>query len=145
MELHRLAPDRPILVSGGQLEEGRPDPTAAGAMRDFLVRCGVPAPAIITEGRAANTYENAVESCRLLRERGIRRIVLVTDAAHMRRAEACFRAQGVDVVPSACAHRANEYHFEWRDLAPDVRSAADVDQAWHEWVGLAVYRLRGRL
>jgi len=141
--LHRAAPDLPVLVSGGELDEG--GLSSAGVMRDFLTSQGVKASVIVTEDRSRNTYENAVESCRLLRDRGIRRVVLVTNAAHMRRAAACFRAQGMEVAPSACNHTANEYHLAWTDAVPDTRSASQVDQAWHEWLGLAVYRARGRL
>jgi uncharacterized SAM-binding protein YcdF (DUF218 family) len=142
--LHRVAPDRPVLVSGGPVDYGG-GLTAAAVMREFLIGHGVNAANIITEDRSRNTYENAVGSCRILRDRGIRRIVLVTDAAHMRRAEACFRAQGVDVVPSACGHIATDYALDWRDVLPDVKSAAQVDQAWHEWLGITGYWVRGRL
>src|SRR5262249_37927778 len=52
------------------------------------------------------TYENAVESARLLNDRDMPRVVLVTDAAHLRRAVACFRKQGLDVIPCGSHYRA---------------------------------------
>jgi uncharacterized SAM-binding protein YcdF (DUF218 family) len=118
----------------------------AEVMRDFLVAHGVPPSKVVVEGRSRSTYENAVETGRLLGGLGVRRVVLVTDAAHMWRAEACFRAQGVEVTPSACNHRWPVYY--WRNashLLPSAAGAADVSVAYHEWVGLLTYWLRGRL
>jgi uncharacterized SAM-binding protein YcdF (DUF218 family) len=144
LALHRTAEDRPVLVSGGRPYAGAP--TSAEVMRDFLVSHGVKASRLVEEGQSQNTYENAVESCRLLRERGIRRIVLVTDAHHMPRAAACFRRQGMDVVPAPCNHSATSFdHLVITDFVPQIRSATQFDLAWHEWIGYAVYWLRGRV
>jgi uncharacterized SAM-binding protein YcdF (DUF218 family) len=142
--LHRANPDSLILLSGG-LIDGEGSPTAATVMREFMRSQGVEASRILLEERSQDTYENAVESCKLLRERGVRRIVLVTDASHMLRASACFRKQGMEVTPSPCGHIANGYGFDWRDVFPDVNSAVQVDTAWHEWLGMALYWVRGRL
>jgi uncharacterized SAM-binding protein YcdF (DUF218 family) len=133
-----------ILLSGGPID-GESSPTAATVMRDFLLSQGVNASRIMLEESSQNTSENAVESCKLLRERGLHRIVLVTDASHMPRASACFRKQGLEVAPSPCSHTANEYHFAWFDLIPDVNSAVQVHTAWHEWLGMAFYWAQGRL
>jgi len=43
------------------------------------------------ERSARNTDENARFSARILETRGVRMILLVTEAYHMRRGEACFR------------------------------------------------------
>jgi len=142
--LHRTSPDIPILVSGGVVE-GEGSPAAATVMCEFLLTQGVKETLIILEKSSQNTYENAVESCKLLQERNVRRIVLVTDASHMLRASSCFRKQGMEVAPSPCNHIANEYHFAWMDLIPDANSAVNVSTAWHEWLGMAFYRVRGRL
>lgn len=142
--IHRTARDRLILLSGGKID-GEDSPTAATVMREFLLTQQVDGSKIILEERSQNTYENATESCKILREHGLHHIVLITDASHMPRAAACFRKQGVEVTPSPCNHIANDYHFAWVDLFPDVGSAIQVDTAWHEWLGMAFYKVRGRL
>lgn len=140
--LHKVAPDRPILVSGGPIDFGD-GVTGASAMKQFLVSCGVPGGTILEEGRSRTTHENATECAKVLRERGVRKIVLVTHAIHMRRAAACFRAEGIEVSPSPCGHSATSYEPEFSDFIPDAWSVNQVDQAWHEWVGLAMYSVRG--
>ena len=61
-------------------------PPLGQMMKDLLVELGVPPEQIIVEDRSTSTYENAVECRQLLVERQMTRIVLVTDALHMRRA-----------------------------------------------------------
>ena len=141
--LHRKAPHLPVVVCGGAVDDD--DPVYAHVMRDFLLGEGVKASCLIVEDKSRNTYENAVECCRILRQRGLSRIVLVTSASHMRRAAGCFRAQGADVTPSACNHLETEYYLAPSDPIPSARSVVNVDAAFHEGVGLLVYRLRGRL
>ena len=80
-------------------------------MRDFLVRTGIDPSGVVVEGRSRSTYENAVECGKLLRARGLRRVILVTEASHMDRAVRCFRKQGIDAIPSACRYRATELNL----------------------------------
>lgn len=130
-------------MSGGA--DGHGGPAYAHVMRDFLLGQGVKASSLVVEDRSRSTYENAVESCRLLRERCLRRVVLVTDASHMRRAAGCFRAQGAEATPSACNHLQPEFHATPSNVVPKARSVSIVDKSFHEWVGLLVYWARGRL
>lgn len=133
----------PVVVSGGKVDSATPGPSLAAAMRDFLREQGVAASDLIVEDRSRTTYENAVESCRLLDERGIHKIVLVTDAAHLRRAVACFHKQGADVVPCGCRYRA--LGIDWaRAFLPDPAAARGCRDACHEWLGIGWYRLNGR-
>jgi uncharacterized SAM-binding protein YcdF (DUF218 family) len=61
----------------------RPDGELTG---DFLVEHGVKRADLIVEKGARSTYENALESRKLLERREIREVILVTEATHMRRA-----------------------------------------------------------
>ena len=80
-------------------------------MRDFLRDQGLSDADLIVEDRSRTTHENAVECRKLLEERRITKVILVTDAVHMFRALRSFRKQGIQAVPSACHHRATQ--FEW--------------------------------
>ncbi|MBZ5629387.1 MAG: YdcF family protein [Acidobacteriia bacterium] len=133
----------PILASG---EEGELDPRQAPPytmpMSRALVREGVPEAMIWVESQSRSTHENAVHSARVLRSKGIEKIVLVTDAYHMRRAEKSFRKAGLQVIPAACAHRA--FHIITLDrLLPGWEAIAWNEDSLHEIVGLLWYRLRG--
>ncbi len=141
--LYKAKP-RPILVSGGK--NGPTGPTLARSMRDFLVGQGVKDEDLWMEEESGNTYENAVLSGEILSRRGINRIVLVTSAFHMPRSEGCFRALGFQVVPSPCDYHSAMANWMPCDfLLPSPHAAAGVEIAVHEWLGLAWYRLRGRI
>jgi uncharacterized SAM-binding protein YcdF (DUF218 family) len=81
----------PILVTGFAGE--------ADAMRETLLRNFGIEPRWV-DNRSYDTFENARNSARLLGADGIRRVILVTRATHMRRSVHEFTATGLDVVPA---------------------------------------------
>jgi uncharacterized SAM-binding protein YcdF (DUF218 family) len=101
-------------------------------MADFAEELGVPKESIVLEEHAENTWQNARYSEPLLRAIGARRILLVTDALHMRRAEACFRARGFETTRAAVP--AIQLYGNNIDL---------LRVALHEYLGLVYYRLKG--
>jgi uncharacterized SAM-binding protein YcdF (DUF218 family) len=132
-----------ILVSGG-LSEGAPEgPTLADAMHTFFREHGVAENQLLVENRSLTTRENAVECSRILRERGISKIVLVTEAKHLRRASLCFQEQGIAVTPSSCHAYTSRYRNQLEDYLPSPQGAGHFLDAFHEWVGLGYYKLRG--
>lgn len=138
--LHRHWRPLPILAAGGTGDGDVPPYSAV--MRTALERGGVPPQAIWLEERSHSTHENAVYAATLLRQKGIHTIVLVTDAYHMLRAAACFRKEGLTVIPAACGYRS--YHgFHALDLLPGWEAIAWNEDAAHEAIGLVWYRMRG--
>jgi len=92
-DTHRAA--TPIVVtSGGRKWDGVVE---ADALRDAIVRDGVPNAAVVRERCSFSTRENAEYVARLLARRGVDDVALVTSAWHMARAAALFRAQGLRV------------------------------------------------
>jgi hypothetical protein len=59
--------------------------------RYLLITAGVPANAIELENKSRTTRENAQFTIKLLRERKLKRVIIVTSWYHSRRARACFR------------------------------------------------------
>jgi len=144
-ELHRRLGGRPILVSGGKVDPTQAGPTLAELMRELLIAQGVAPADLILEERSRSTYENAVECQKLLDRRGLDAVLLVTEAYHMPRALACFRARGVDAIPSSCFPRATTLKPSIKLFLPTVSAAGGCDQALHEWLGLAWYAIQGRI
>jgi uncharacterized SAM-binding protein YcdF (DUF218 family) len=144
-ELYRTGPACPILVTGYGKDDGVAGPTCSDAMRDLLLQLGVRAGDILVENHSQNTYENAVESRKLLAARGLERIVLVTDANHLPRGVRCFQKQGLDVTPCGSLYRGTYLNGTWEEWVPDVRSVRDCELACHEWLGMVWYWLRGRI
>jgi uncharacterized SAM-binding protein YcdF (DUF218 family) len=138
---HLRTPTLPVLVSGGKGAQGDYEPYAA-TMKRFLESSGVPDALIWREDESRSTAENALYSARILRARGIREIVLVTDAVHMARAERCFVRQGISVIAAPCAFRP-VYRFDLRDILPSWAAITWNEGLLHEWIGTVWYRLRG--
>lgn len=110
-------------------------------MQELLLQLGVPRSHIAIEQESSNTYESAVH----LRDRlAGKRFYLVTSAGHMPRAIRVFRKQGLLVDPAPTDYLAAR---SWRDIdvVPSARYLAISDLAIHEYLGLAWYRLLGRI
>jgi len=145
IDLYRQGPPLPVLVSGGRLTSNPSDPPSSRLMRDFLVEQGVRPVDIVEEDRSRTTHENAIECGKRLRLREIRKVVLVTDATHMLRAEGTFRRQGIEAIPSACNYRTLGFDRSLLDFLPSPKAALTCQAVWHEWLGIAWYRVRGAL
>jgi uncharacterized SAM-binding protein YcdF (DUF218 family) len=144
-ELYRQGKPCPILVTGGKPDPRMDGPPCAELMRDLLLQLGVKASDLIVETRSRTTHENAVESAKLLEQRQLRRVVLVTDATHMGRAWRCFHKQGVDATPAPCQHRATDFKPSLANFLPHPGSAGRFQMAFHEWLGLAWYWWHDRI
>ena len=83
-----------LVLSGGIVAH---PPAEACVMRDLARGMGVAESAIVIEDRARNTFENAVFTGRILRERGWRKLLVVTDEWHLPRALYIFRRLGLPV------------------------------------------------
>jgi uncharacterized SAM-binding protein YcdF (DUF218 family) len=144
-ELFRTGDGTPLMVTGGIVEPEKEMPPLAHLMRDQLIELGVPPEQIIVEDRSTSTYENAVESGKLLAERQMKRIVLVTDALHMPRASSCFTAQGLEVIPAPCRMQDSTFKLSLENILPSAYAASTMQSVTHELLGLAWYKLKGRI
>ena len=97
VELYRAGVAPLLLLSGG----GDRPVAEAETMRELALAAGVPAGALLCEAASNNTVENALNSARLLGERDITRILLVSDRTHLPRATLLFRLAGIEVVDRA--------------------------------------------
>jgi uncharacterized SAM-binding protein YcdF (DUF218 family) len=110
-------------------------------MRNVLREQGVPDALIWTEEQSRSTHEAAVSVTAMLRQKGIRRIVLVTEAYHMPRAEGSFRREGLTVAPAPC--RFHGFSLSLERLLPGEEAITWSENVLHEWGGLISYRMRG--
>jgi len=140
--LHGLAST--IVLSGGsaQVFAGSEHPAEALVMERFLRSLGNQDWTILTETHSRTTYENAVETTRLLGTSA--RIALVTSALHMPRAMAFFARQGMTAVAFPCEFTAGPAEPNGLDYIPRIIALQQSSSAIHEWVGLAVYKLAGK-
>lgn len=126
----------PVLVSGGAPSGGSP---LALAMRDALERdFGITAK--WTESASLDTRENALYSRQILKRENIERVLLVTQAAHMRRARKYFVRAGFEVIPAPTAFSSPSPSVAY-DFLPTDSGLNQSAAALHEWLGMAAIEL----
>jgi uncharacterized SAM-binding protein YcdF (DUF218 family)/lysophospholipase L1-like esterase len=100
----------PVLVFTGGRPRGH-QCAIADIMAELARELGVPEDRIVVEGRSRNTHENASFSAPVLRGLGARRLLLVTDRLHMKRATGSFEHEGFSTgraaVPVYLGHSDN--------------------------------------
>lgn len=130
----------PILASGGNpLGE---DMAEAQLMRQVLQQefC---ARVRWIELASRNTYENAQNSSRILKEQDIQTILLVTHAWHMPRALEAFRHAGLRVIPASTRYyRPGPLQKSLLAWLPNAAALYYTQLALHEIMGRLWYRLR---
>ena len=115
-----------------------PIPSYAVPARQLMSHLDLPGE-IVTVGPVWNTRDEAVQVARLCRERGWRRLLLVTSPSHSRRAAATFEREGLEIISAPSVE--TRYDLETM-LGPGDRLLA-FGGIMHERVGLWVYRQRG--
>lgn len=143
-----------IILSGGRIDWLGGGSSESADMAKIMSQIGVPASAIVLEPNSRNTYENAVNVRKILVERGIRQVLLVTSAIHMPRSLLIFKRQGIAAIPAPTDFLISNHELQQLQNSPQSKliyllpGADNLDMFTHalkEYVGLVVYRLRGWL
>lgn len=131
----------PVLVSGG-VPQGLKH-AEAHLMRDTL-RENFGVPVRWVEDHSRDTADNARMSAAMLREEGVARVILVTQAYHMPRAERAFAAAGLRVTPAPHGFMGSRPGgWALRDFLPSAQEAELIALCLHEWTGRLWYAMRG--
>ncbi len=72
----------------------------ASVARDYAIRHGVPAEAILIETRSRTTHENLIEARRVMIEQGLGSAIIVSDPFHLKRAAMIAADLDLDAVTS---------------------------------------------
>ena len=143
-----------LILSGGRIKWFKGNFSEAESMATILEIMGVPRDAMILESRALNTYENAVYTKEILERKNIKKILLLTSAAHMPRSMSIFEQQGLNPIPAPADFMVSdrnliEHTFSTESrilsLIPDTGNLDKSNQAIKEYIGTIIYRLRGWL
>lgn len=131
-----------LLISGGSGSLFDQSFSEAEVLKKFAMEFGLSADQILVEGTSRNTYENAVNSARLIKSHDYQHVLLITSAFHIPRALAAFHKQGIfpDTYPVDfyATDRITPFSF-----IPSADSLIEIELVIHEWVGMIMYRLQG--
>ncbi len=141
--LWRRNPHLRIVFTGGEGDLFGSGPSEAERALQFFDSMGVPRTALTLETRSQNTYENAVFTHALPGLDAQQPWLLLTSAWHMPRSLATFQKAGWNVTP---------YPVDFRTGGMTPLSKYNLGEGaerWelllHEWLGIASYRLSGRM
>jgi uncharacterized SAM-binding protein YcdF (DUF218 family) len=145
-ELVRLGKAKTLVLGGStQSIPGKPGVPTMSLVQNWLAASGLATARVTHLGICANTHDEALQFRKLKEAEGWQKVLLVTSALHMRRAEAVFRKQGVDVTPVACdfqvygVPRTSGFPSPF----PSQHRLELLSLYLHEQIGWWVYRWRG--
>lgn len=133
-----------ILGGGGYPHEGRTF-SEADAVRDYLADDDHLKIQLHSLGVCSDTHDEALKVAALMKQRGLKRLLLVTSASHMPRAMAVFRKTEVQTIPVPCNYLSSLNHlgdlhwFHW----PSYHGFEIFGFWMHEIIGHYVYLWRG--
>ncbi|NJR40007.1 MAG: YdcF family protein [Leptolyngbyaceae cyanobacterium CSU_1_4] len=143
-----------IILSGGRIEwqGGGGTSSESADMAKLVEAMGVPATVILQDPTSLNTRENAVNVKKIMQDRGIQKILLVTSALHMPRSMAIFKKLGIEAIAAPTDFLVSNQDLKEPQgtpqafilsLFPDSGNLERFTRALKEYVGLIIYRLRG--
>jgi uncharacterized SAM-binding protein YcdF (DUF218 family) len=133
MQLWRLHPQASVIVSGDQRN--------ARDLGEVLLTLGLPADRLRLEMQSRNTADSAMRVVPLLDGKPF---ALVTSAGHLPRSMATFAKAGLNPLPVPADFRLPG-RLSAASFIPAPRALQASDLAVHEYLGLAWYRMLGRL
>ena len=140
---HAGCAPRVVVSAGGLIEP----PVVAGesaALVALLRDLGVPATALIVEADSRNTQGNAAFTRAALAPMGVRRVLLVTSAWHLRRAVALFAREGFEVLPVGADYRGVRACHGLECWVPNAGALEETGLVVKEYLGYEVQvRWRG--
>ena len=140
IRLHRALPESKLILSGGI---GFDPVTQAEVLSKVAQALGVSEASIVLENVAKDTEEEA----RIIRSMvGGDKFILVTSAAHMPRSMALFVKQGMNPIPAPADYWIKQSQATSpTDLFPGSGALRKIENAAHEYIGLAWSKLRGKI
>jgi uncharacterized SAM-binding protein YcdF (DUF218 family) len=128
----------PIIAFGGGGTGVPGTPTEGEWNRARAIARGAPADRAIAGPVALYTSDESEGIARVLRERGVKRIILCSSAMHLPRARMNYEKLGFEVtpLPSDFATRGAAEDWSWALLIPRGMALSQVDAGVKEWMGL---------
>jgi len=145
LEPYRAKKISKMLVTGGAANFLEPWAKESVIIKRLYLLCGIPAEDVIVEDSSLNTYENALYAKPILEKLEEDRFLLITSSSHIRRAQACFEKQGIDVqvYPAMKGVGKRRWEIDYL-LVPQIDNFSKWRGLIHEWIGFVVYKILGR-
>ena len=137
LRLYHQIPNVKIITSGYSLHGKLSD---ANKTAQLLMDSGIPSKHLLMQEQAKTTYEEALW---MKKRVGSKPFILITAAYHMPRAYGLFKKAGLNPIaaPTNFNHP-EEYGFFSMLQAVHLEN---TEHAWHEYMGLVIYKFQGKI
>ncbi len=139
----------PILYAGGSGDPFQTSSDESRLARSYAVAMGIPEEDFWIEEESRDTFENAREARAILDRKfpgcDRHRVILVTSSTHMLRSYLVLKKAGLDPIPYPADYPAGRIVLSPLTFYPGPRHLLTSTRCIHEWLGIAAYRLMGRL
>lgn len=135
-----------IIFTGGSGSIEFPEKKEGIYVKKYLSSIHIPDSAMIFESESKNTYENAVNTKKILDSLNLKgNFLLVTSGYHMPRAMAVFKKAGFSNLSPYITNRSSGLRrFTFDHLfIPNPGALIGLDMLIHEWIGYLTYKLKG--
>lgn len=144
VELARLHPEKPVWFSGFSAQIRPHGWSEAEITKTLLVQLGLPLSRFSFENKSQNTAQNAAFMMNEVRPSAAQSWILVTSAAHMKRAVASFEKAGWSGLIPYPVDFQTTAGTSLGEFSPS-RGFGLIRAALHEYIGYLAYKLTGRL
>ena len=146
IRLYKMGRIDKIIFTGGSGSIEFPEKREGKFVKKYLNEIQIPDSALIIENESKNTYENAVFTKKILDSLNYNtNLLLVTSAYHMPRSLAVFKKAGYTNVTPYVTNRVSgvrRYTFDHLFI-PNIDAMFNLQLLLHEWIGFAVYKIKG--
>ncbi|MDD5571115.1 MAG: YdcF family protein [Bacteroidales bacterium] len=145
LNLYKSKKIKKIMLVGGDARLFKNDEKESELLKKYMVLIGISDTDIIAETQSQNTYQNAIYSKKILLEKFPKgKYLLITSGYHIKRAKACFKKAGINVVPYSVDRRAGKTKHDFDFLfIPSVETLCSWNGLFHEWLGYFSYLIMG--
>lgn len=152
IELHRLKKAKHLIFVSGSPSSVDPTLREADLAIETARRFGLKDEDLTALSTSLNTFENAIECRDYFTKNETKpqpRVLVVTSAFHVRRAQACFEKAGLEVDFFPTDHQTNRSPSHSPTFTDSFLPSTSTLVAWNqiirEWAALCVYKIKGRI
>jgi len=128
---------KPIIISGGKIFKRSSEAEIA---KKLLLSLGVDKDDILIEEKSRDTFENAKHVKELTEKHGIKKIILVTSAFHMKRSMLIFDKFFKETIPCPTGYNISKADYDLLSFLPNASSMESTAIALKEYMGILFYR-----
>jgi uncharacterized SAM-binding protein YcdF (DUF218 family) len=127
-----------LVFTGGKMPWNKAKKTEGDVLKEYAISNGIPTEKILVTNEVENTADEAVAVKEVISPS--KRIILVSSAYHIYRAEMLFEKQGLNVIPYKVDYKvARSLKTTIMDFLPDAESLKQSETGIRELIGRLIY------